>query len=948
MRKTFLLLLLAVTTMLPVPAERVSKEQARLVAVNFLQKKNVDTRELRLQKIPAKLNLSSTSTADYAPFYVFNHEHNKGFVIVSGDDAIGNILGYADSGSFDMENAPSNLVAWMKMWDSLVQAQKCPTTSAAIYPHEKGTPIVSPLLDKIEWGQDSPFNGKCPTYTKEGKQTHYYVGCVATAMSQIMRYHSYPTQGVGSKTYTSNVGQLNANFGETTYDWENMPAWLEKDNGDAVQNNAVATLCAQLGVSVEMTYEPNGSGAFSQFVAGALKDYFAYDAGAIYLVRDYFRTQEWMDIIKTELNAHRPIYYSASNDDGQGGHAFVCDGYDSNDYVHINWGWYGRSNGYFMINNMNPDDLGIGSGGGGYNSGQEIVVGIKPRSGEQKETMWPVYGTTRLSFYTHNGLFNLMSYIENDDTKPFNGVVAAVLVKDGKIVKSLKEEILTLEQVDRKRKSLVDSKSITMRDIPSTVTNVPDGNYTMCLGVRPNNADTMMILRHPMGLPNHVDAVINNGKITAEAHTPTPHVTLLDKITSDGELYARGTGAFTLKLRNNSQDMYLNRIILKFISKDNPNKVARLSEDKAITHRVYDGSEKTIQLIVALPDTLEAGRYDVVAYEDKHENHPFDDSEAGRAVMEVLPESLTPVIRQIKDYGWIASPSYEQEVKQGENVLVTTDVRNYGSAGTAAVLLHLQNIDNEKDYVFLQDNKEYAKGGINSVKFYKRIDLEPATYKAHLTYLVDNKEKPVGGTFAECLIPVKANADLSLACEAFELPEKMQKGKRYAGSITLKALKDVNRTFFVRLRRFANSGGEIATMQSLTMKAGDIKTIKFNYTPKIDDGQYLPIVESRVSSSTFESVACYDNYYRVFNIGEDSGVEQVGNNLSIVFSNNGHTIALQGATVKQVTLYNLQGQEVCNIATPAREISLSLPSGIYIMRALTDTCDMLTRKFMIR
>lgn len=163
--------------------------------------------------MPQSLLLSTSTSADYAPFYVYNAENNGGFVIVSGESSIGNIIGYSDTGSFDLKDAPSNVVTMMKMFSTLVNNVQR-TGSTNYVPDDplvgpKGNVKVAPLLDKIQWGQGKPFNGKMPAKkpTTDNKNTNYYVGCVATAMSQIMRFHKYPTVGKGTMTYTDNLGK---------------------------------------------------------------------------------------------------------------------------------------------------------------------------------------------------------------------------------------------------------------------------------------------------------------------------------------------------------------------------------------------------------------------------------------------------------------------------------------------------------------------------------------------------------------------------------------------------------------------------------------------------------------------------------------------------------------------------------------------------------------------
>lgn len=198
----------------------------------------------------AKAQVSNTEK-----LYVFNIEDNGGFVVVAGDDKAIPVLGYAETGTFDPENIPDNMAAWLRMNEAYVdmcakngmpQQDKAP---------RQGTVVVAPLLGEINWGQDYPFNSQCPTYTSGSTTKHYYVGCVATAATQIMKFYNYPQRGTGSKSYTWNNTELSADFGNTVYDWDNMLPFYPETGVTPSQTSAAATLAAHFGIAVEMDYE---------------------------------------------------------------------------------------------------------------------------------------------------------------------------------------------------------------------------------------------------------------------------------------------------------------------------------------------------------------------------------------------------------------------------------------------------------------------------------------------------------------------------------------------------------------------------------------------------------------------------------------------------------------------------------------------------------------------
>ena len=229
------------------------------------------------------------------------------------------------------------------------------------------------------WDQSAPYNDLCPEYNG----TRSVTGCVATAMAQVMRYHKYPAKGKGSNSYTSQTLALAASFdfASTTFDWDNMlPQYVSGSYTDD-QAKAVATLMYACGVSVDMDYTPDDSGAMPYAAAEALINNFEYSSNIRFLQRDYYQYAEWMDLIKTEISNSRPIMYDGQSTEG--GHEFVFDGYDENDMVHVNWGWSGVNDGYFAISALAPSSLGIGGGtnlGGGFSSDQGMIIGIQPSS----------------------------------------------------------------------------------------------------------------------------------------------------------------------------------------------------------------------------------------------------------------------------------------------------------------------------------------------------------------------------------------------------------------------------------------------------------------------------------------------------------------------------------------------------------------------------------------
>jgi hypothetical protein len=327
-------------------------------------------------------------------YYVFNVSGNGGFIMVSAEDAARPILGYNTTGQFAINNAPPVIADWFVKYSKEISYAKANTVIAtkevtdkwARYAQDpahitkqlRASNAVGPLLNTT-WDQPYPYNILCPQDASAPNENNGRVltGCGATAMSQIMRYWSYPAHGTGQNSYQSNYGTLSANFGSTTYNWANMPNSVTANN----VSNDVGTLMYDCGVAVDMIYGPNesssyilpGNGVPASCMA-AYTAYFGYDATTIqgYERGNYPTESTWLSFIDAEMAASRPIQYAGSGTSG--GHTFVLDGADGNGNYHINWGWSGVDNGYYSVDALAPGPYANGD----FSSNESMICGIQP------------------------------------------------------------------------------------------------------------------------------------------------------------------------------------------------------------------------------------------------------------------------------------------------------------------------------------------------------------------------------------------------------------------------------------------------------------------------------------------------------------------------------------------------------------------------------------------
>ena len=391
-------------------------QEAAQIASQFISQSHVAPAQ-RMQRAAAATYMTKPVDLVYTQYqintttpavYVFNNQEEEGFVLVSAEDNARAILGYSDNGTFDANNIPQNMQFWLQMYaneikqagDEAMQQKANGKEAIGNENTSKEYPTIAPILGETIWGQNEPYNLLCPTVNGITCVT----GCLATAISQIMYAHKYPSKGIGSKTYTSISNELNlsVDFSATTYDWENMLPNYYSDYTD-IQANAVATLMYHVGVAIEMDYGPyNSSASFSNALANLAK-HFGYDKGIQPVPRDYLPEAEVMNTIITDLQAGRPIFVAGSTANNEG-HAFVCDGMQSDGYIHINWGWDGSSDGYFALSALDPYNQGTGGSVGNYAYTERIIfyTNIQPDKGGKAQPQIIANTLTRNSADTIN------------------------------------------------------------------------------------------------------------------------------------------------------------------------------------------------------------------------------------------------------------------------------------------------------------------------------------------------------------------------------------------------------------------------------------------------------------------------------------------------------------------------------------------------------------------
>lgn len=456
--RRFTLLFVAALSALSISAAPVDVEQARSVALSFIKSNYPQTRAgqealtlVWTDGISATRSGNDDGITSDATFYVFNRAEAPGFVVVAGDDVIYPILGYGEVQTFSKDGMPDNLRAWFDSYRRQINWLRDKNRSASAATREAWDKLRSGsmelqstgvLLTTVLWDQMTPYNNLCPVVSNQRTPT----GCVATSTAIAMQYHRWPDVGQGSHSYTSKTYDLSlsATF-NTPYQWDNMPESYTAGEYTDQQAQNVATLMYDCGVFSDMDYAPGNSGALTLTAAQGLVNYMKYDKSLHVLERENYQTPEWESIVKGELDDNRPVVYGGENDQNEG-HQFIIDGYNTSDYYHVNWGWSGLANGYYLLAVLEPEEQGTGgNSGGGFSLDQMAIISMKkPVEGSTYEDVLTFfYGedggivfnglTASTDVFEPNQLFEVQyGYVGNMSIRNFTGDLTFALVdKDG-------------------------------------------------------------------------------------------------------------------------------------------------------------------------------------------------------------------------------------------------------------------------------------------------------------------------------------------------------------------------------------------------------------------------------------------------------------------------------------------------------------------------------------
>ena len=561
----------------------------------------------------------AATTATQQPYYVFNDDAGKGFVVIAGDDKMGKVLAYSKEASIDMANlnpeARYLFDSYRQVYEELGKNKTLTTRAGAA---TKTADAVQPLL-KSKWGQDYPYS----------KLTQYVTGCVATAVAQVMYYHKWPAQGKGQESYTVKFDNTvrSADFTKSHYDWDNMLPDYNRRNITTKQEDAVALLMNDVGIATNMQYTDRASSTQSYMAERALRNYFDYDAALV--TRANEGDDNFIEIVKKELRNGFPLYISGDSRSG-GGHAWVCDGFDKEDMFHMNFGWNGQADGYYSLATLSVTSTGSEFNGAQHSFNKRIqVIAIHPNKPNTPKIDDDIaYQSPNIKF-NNDGMMAFVGdaptttsdaakvmftgFVNRSDAELIGDIGLGIYNQEGKLVKVTPYGQDGRKIFSKERFVFNDGEWVSGGVINDKVTftldfkALPDGTYSLCPIAARMLEDSTLGAWARMKTAPRIVMKVENSKITyLELPTEEPAFLLTTEPKLDNKVMLGEPNVLRLNIRKLDANIFYGTVKVELIN--NENKVVYTTETAGTVD--FDAfNTKRVRLPFNLPYDIASGTY---------------------------------------------------------------------------------------------------------------------------------------------------------------------------------------------------------------------------------------------------------------------------------------------------------------------------------------------------
>ena len=571
------------------------------------------------KKSAKNLKTRAAATTTQQPYYVFNDDTGKGFVVVAGDDKMGEVLAYSHEASIDMANlnpeARYLLDSYRQVYEKLGKNKGLTTRAETA---TKATDDVQPLL-KSKWGQDYPYS----------KQTQYVTGCVATAVAQVMYYHKWPAQGKGQESYkvTFDNTVRSADFTKSHYDWDNMLPDYNRRNVTTKQEDAVALLMNDVGIATNMQYTDRVSGTQSYMAERALRNYFDYDAALV--TRANEGVDNFIEIVKKELRNGFPLYISGDSRSG-GGHAWVCDGFDKEDMFHMNFGWNGQADGYYSLATLDVKSTGSEFNGAQHSFNRGLhVIAIHPNKPNTPKIDDDIAYRSPTIKFNNDGMMAFVGdaptttsdaakvmftgFVNRSDAELIGDIGLGIYNQEGKLVKVTPYGQDGRKIFSKERFVFNDGEWVSGGVINDKVTFTPDfkalsdGTYSLCPIAARMLEDSTLGAWARMKTAPRIVMKVENSKITyLELPTEEPAFLLTTEPKLDNKVMLGEPNVLRLNIRKLDANIFYGTVKVELIN--NEDKVVYTTETAGTVD--FDSfNTKRVRLPFNLPYDIASGTY---------------------------------------------------------------------------------------------------------------------------------------------------------------------------------------------------------------------------------------------------------------------------------------------------------------------------------------------------
>ena len=561
----------------------------------------------------------TAATTTQQPYYVFNDDAGKGFVVIAGDDKMGKVLAYSHEASLDMANlnpeARYLFDSYRQVYEELGKNKTLTTRAGAA---TKAADAVQPLL-KSKWGQDYPYS----------KLTQYVTGCVATAVAQVMYYHKWPAQGKGQESYkvTFDNTVRSADFTKSHYDWDNMLPDYNRRNVTTKQEDAVALLMNDVGIATNMQYTDRASSTQSYMAERALRNYFDYDASMV--TRANEGVDNFIEIVKKELRNGFPLYISGDSRSG-GGHAWVCDGFDKEDMFHMNFGWNGQANGYYSLATLSVTSTGSEFNGAQHSFNRGLhVIAIHPNKPNTPKIDDDIAYQSPTIKFNNDGMMAFVGdaptttsdaakvmftgFVNRSDAKLIGDIGLGIYNQEGKLVKVTPYGQDGRKIFSKERFVFNDGEWVSGGVINDKVTftldfkALADGTYSLCPIAARMLQDSTLGAWARMKTAPRIVMKVENSKITyLELPTEKPTFQLTAEPKLDNKLMLGEPNVLRLNIRKLDANIFYGTVKVELINNDN--KVVFTTETAGTID--FDAfTTKRVRLPFNLPYDIASGTY---------------------------------------------------------------------------------------------------------------------------------------------------------------------------------------------------------------------------------------------------------------------------------------------------------------------------------------------------